>query len=334
MARAIVADKKYKLAVYKNLKVGHKPPHLVPFLTNCWYGDEVPKDRRGNPLPPVVACYREFSPAVDEANQMALQMRQLGRQMTWSHAVRTFMVRYAAGNAFATAKAFGLVDDKTTMWEFQWDILKQRYFSGAEFNNTTPTAAVPTEHAPTAHPPPPLSCEMRETGLGLVTPGRRLTTCIPTGTSLEQGIGTYRHRNPPPYPRHRICTFGITSQVCSSTSRTDAWHTLGLGTSYVGFTLGRGWRNTLSGRVSLDSELCYAMWLTFLMRKRLGSLNIVNAGLLCGTAESQTASLLDIPIGTVLLRRHVSGSVGTCGSSIFRLVDTRCIRTTRTHACE
>ena len=42
----------------------------------------------------------------------------------------------------------GLVDDKTTMWEFQWDILKQQYFSGAEFNNTTPTAAVPTVHAP------------------------------------------------------------------------------------------------------------------------------------------------------------------------------------------
>ena len=148
MARAIVADKNYELAVYKNPKVGHKPPRLVPFLTNCWYGEEVPKDRRGNPLPPVVACYREFSRAVDGANQMALQMRQLGRQMTWSHAVRAFMVRYAAGNAFATAKALGLVDDKTTMWEFQWDILKQRYFSGAEFNNTTPTAAVPTVHAP------------------------------------------------------------------------------------------------------------------------------------------------------------------------------------------
>ena len=144
MARAIVADKNYELAVYKNPKMGHKPPRLVPFLTNCWYGEEVPKDRRGNPLPPVVACYREFSRAEDGANQMALQMRQLGRQMTWNHTVHAFMVRYAAGNAFATAQALGLVDDKTTLWEFQWDILKQRYFSGAKFNNTTPTAAVPT----------------------------------------------------------------------------------------------------------------------------------------------------------------------------------------------
>ena len=61
VARAIVADKNYGLAVYKNPKVGHKPPRLVPFLTNCWYGEEVSKDRRGNPLPPVVACCREYS---------------------------------------------------------------------------------------------------------------------------------------------------------------------------------------------------------------------------------------------------------------------------------
>ena len=148
MARAIVANKNYELAVYKNPKVGHKPPRLVPFLTSCWCGEEVPQDRRGNPLPPVIACYREFSRAVDGANQMALQMRPLGRQMTGSHTVRAFMVRYAAGNAFATAKALGLVDEKSTMWEFQWDILKQRYFSGAEFKNMTPAAAVPTVHGP------------------------------------------------------------------------------------------------------------------------------------------------------------------------------------------
>ena len=147
MSRAIVADKNYELAVYKNRNTWRKPRRLVPFLTNCWYREEVPKDGRGKPLPPMVACYREFSRAVDGANQMALQMRQLGRQMTWSHAVRALMVRYAAGNAFATAKALGLVDEKTTMWELQWDILKQRNFSGAEFNNTTPTATVPTLHA-------------------------------------------------------------------------------------------------------------------------------------------------------------------------------------------
>ena len=135
VARAIVADKHYELAVDNNPKVGHKPPRLVPFLTNCWYGEQVPKDPRGNPVPPVVACYREFSRAVDGANQMAPQMCQPGRRMTSSHAVRAFMVWYAAGNAFGTAKALGLVDEKSTMREFQWDVLKQRYFSGAEFNN-------------------------------------------------------------------------------------------------------------------------------------------------------------------------------------------------------
>ena len=141
------ADNNYELAVYKNPKVGHKPPRLVPFLTNYWYGEEVPKDRRGNPLPPVLVCYREFSRAVDGASQMALQMRQVGEQMTCSHTVRAFMVRCAARIAFATAKALGLADDKTTMLEFQWDILKRRYSSGAEFNNTTPTIAVPAVHA-------------------------------------------------------------------------------------------------------------------------------------------------------------------------------------------
>ena len=56
--------------------------------------------------------------------------------------MRAFMVRCAAGNAFATAKGSGLVDNKTTMWELQWDILKWWYLSGLEFNNTTPTTAV------------------------------------------------------------------------------------------------------------------------------------------------------------------------------------------------
>ena len=143
VAWAIVAETKYELAMYKNPKVGHKPPRLVPFLTNRWYGEEVPKDRRWNPLPLVVACCREFSRAVDGANQMALQMRQRGNQMTWSHTMRAFLVRCAATNAFATARALGLVDEKTTMCN-----LKQPYFSGADFNDTTPSAPVHTSFAP------------------------------------------------------------------------------------------------------------------------------------------------------------------------------------------
>ena len=175
---------------------------------------------------------------------------------------------------------------------------------------------------------------MRATGLGLATPGRRLTTCIPTGTSRRRDVGIYNHRNPPLYPRRYICTFGITSPVCPSTSRTDAWHTLELEKFCIGFTLDHGWWNTLSGRVSFTSELCCAMWLTVLMRQRLGSLNIANASLFRGTAQGHTASLPVILIETVRLRRHVSGSGGTCGVSTSKVVDTRCTHTTRTYDCE
>ena len=180
----------------------------------------------------------------------------------------------------------------------------------------------------------PLSCAMRVTGLGLVTPNRRLTNCILTVTSRRRGIGIYNRRTPPPCPRHYICTVGTTSPVCPSTSRTDAWRTLGLKKSRIGFTLDRGWRSTLGGRVLFGNELCNAMWLTFRMRKRLGNSSIVSAGPFFGTAQGRTASLPDILIATVHLHRHVPGGGGTCGVSTFKLVDMRCIRTTRTYACE
>ena len=147
-ARAILVDKHYEFAVCKNPKVGLKLPHLVPFFTNYWHWEGVSKDWRWNPLRSVLACYPNSSCAVDGGYQMTLQMRQLGRQRTLTHAVRAFMVQYAARNAFATARALGLVDDKTTMWDFQSDIFKRRYFGGAEFNDAEQTAVVPRLHAP------------------------------------------------------------------------------------------------------------------------------------------------------------------------------------------
>ena len=52
-------DRTYELCVYKNPKVGHKPPKIVPFLTNCWYGvDDPARDRRGNNLPAGAALGR------------------------------------------------------------------------------------------------------------------------------------------------------------------------------------------------------------------------------------------------------------------------------------
>ena len=147
-ARAIV-DGTYELCVYKNPKVGHKPPKTVPFLTNCWYRvDDPARDRRVNNLPAVVAKCREVSRAVDGANQIVLQMLQMGRQMTRSHTVRAFMLRYAAGNAFATFKALGLVEEKTTMWEFEWDILKRRYFAQPQALAARTESVV---HAPVRH---------------------------------------------------------------------------------------------------------------------------------------------------------------------------------------
>ena len=38
--------------------------------------------------------------------------------MTWSHAVRVFILRYATANAFAVCKRLGLMDSGVSMWDF------------------------------------------------------------------------------------------------------------------------------------------------------------------------------------------------------------------------
>ena len=55
----------------------------------------------------MVASYRQLSRGVDGVNQMALQMRRMGHQMTWSHAVCAFVLRYAVVNAYATCRSLG-----------------------------------------------------------------------------------------------------------------------------------------------------------------------------------------------------------------------------------
>ena len=71
-----VADFKYSLCTYKNPKVGHKPPRVVPMLTNVWFARKGPPHRgSGREVHPVVAAYRTLSRGVDGVNQMALQMR-------------------------------------------------------------------------------------------------------------------------------------------------------------------------------------------------------------------------------------------------------------------
>ena len=58
---------------------------------------------------------------------MALQMRLLGRQMSWSQAVRGFLLRYAAANAFATCRTLERCRGTDSMWEWQWALLCRRY---------------------------------------------------------------------------------------------------------------------------------------------------------------------------------------------------------------
>ena len=80
----------------------------------------------GAPRLPVVASYRQLSRGVDGVNQMALQMRQMGRQMTWSHAVRAFVLRYAVVNAYATCRSLGGVRTGT-MFDWQLDLIRRRF---------------------------------------------------------------------------------------------------------------------------------------------------------------------------------------------------------------
>ena len=64
--------------------------------------------------------------------------------------MRAFMLRYVDGNTFATCNALGLLDDKSTMCDVQWDWLKRRYFGGPHFTAVAPqvTSVV---HGPTRH---------------------------------------------------------------------------------------------------------------------------------------------------------------------------------------
>ena len=125
-----VAHFRYSLCVYKNPNVGHKRPRVVPMLMIVWFVEKVPRHRRsGREVHPVVAAYRTLSRGVNGVNQRALQTSQPGRQMTWAHAVCAFLLLYAVVNAFATCWQLGLCKETTSMWKWQWQVLRQRYFA-------------------------------------------------------------------------------------------------------------------------------------------------------------------------------------------------------------
>ena len=131
-AVASVDGHKYALRVYKQPKTGGKPPKLAPILSNVWYAARGPLHHTGREIHPLVAAYRQLARGVDSANQMALQMRLLGRQMSWSQAVRGFLLRYAAANAFATCRALERCRGTDSMWEWQWALLRRRYCTDAQ----------------------------------------------------------------------------------------------------------------------------------------------------------------------------------------------------------
>ena len=39
------------------------------------------------------------------------------------------VLRYAVANAFATCRQLGLCKETTSMWEWQWQVLRRRYFA-------------------------------------------------------------------------------------------------------------------------------------------------------------------------------------------------------------
>ena len=58
-ATCTVDNARYALVVFKNPKVGHKPPRVVPMLTNVHFPQAGPVHRRSrNEVNPVVASYR------------------------------------------------------------------------------------------------------------------------------------------------------------------------------------------------------------------------------------------------------------------------------------
>ena len=126
-ATCTVDNARYAMVVFKNPKVGHKPPRAMPMLTNVHFPQAEPVHRHnGNEVNPVVASYRHSSRVADRVNQMALQLPQMGRQMTRSHAVRAFVLWYAVVNAYTTCRS--LWGARTgTMFDLQCDLMRRRF---------------------------------------------------------------------------------------------------------------------------------------------------------------------------------------------------------------
>ena len=119
------------MVVFKKPKLGHKLPCVVPMLTNVHSLQAGPVDRRsGNEVNSVVASNRQLSRRVDGVRQMALQMCQMGGQMTWLHAMHAFTLQYAVVSAYTTCP-FLTGAQTGTMFDWHWDLIRRRFCKGA-----------------------------------------------------------------------------------------------------------------------------------------------------------------------------------------------------------
>ena len=122
VGEAVCRGRGYNLKLFKNPKVGSKPPRVVPILTNCSYPSQFTKHKNRYELPHVVASYRVLANGVDSANQMALEHRGTGCFQSWRRAVLAFIIRYCIVNTFTICRRSGLVPGKTSLWDFQWNL--------------------------------------------------------------------------------------------------------------------------------------------------------------------------------------------------------------------
>ena len=163
-ARAVGKGAKYEVVVSKNPKVGHKPPQMVPSVTKVWFPEEGPQHRRSvEELSPVVAAYRDFSPAVHGCmhgwcqpngppNAAAQTANDVVACRPGIHA------SVCRRNAFAACKRLGLIDSRMSMWDFQWNCFPMQSksalgsvcFLGSPVHSPTPEGQV--WHLPLAAP--------------------------------------------------------------------------------------------------------------------------------------------------------------------------------------
>ena len=108
----------YSMAVYKNPKVGSKPLHVVPLLTNCTFENWWWWSGRAE-IPCEIGAYRQLAGVVDTANQLALRHREVGRFRLWSKALRTFVLSCTISTSFVAWKSIALIPEHTSLWDSQ-----------------------------------------------------------------------------------------------------------------------------------------------------------------------------------------------------------------------